>query len=139
MPENGHGLRIALVGLGFGAEFAAIYRDRPDVDWVALCDPNPEKLAAACERFGVTRRFASLNGVLASSEIDAVHLVTPIPLHSAQSVAVLNSGKLSPSQFARLTKMNRANTSSCPPPAPSSFTGEYGPWECAHRRRETRR
>ena len=89
----GAGLRIALVGMGFGAEFAPIYRDHPDVASVALCDGNAAKLDSACSRFSIAERFTSLEDVLAADHIDAVHLVTPIPLHAQQSVAVLNAGK----------------------------------------------
>lgn len=86
-------LRVALVGLGFGAEFAAIYRDHPDVDWVALHDSNPEKLQQACQRFGIERSYESLDAVLEDPDVDAVHLVTPIPLHAEQAIKVLDAGK----------------------------------------------
>jgi len=39
-------LRVAVVGLGFGAEFAPIYLDHPDVESVAICDANPDRLRA---------------------------------------------------------------------------------------------
>ncbi len=86
------GLKVALVGLGFGAEFVPIYRDHPAVAEVAICDPNPETLRSMGDRFGIARRFGDLEAVLAS-DFDAVHLVTPIPLHGAQTLAVLNAGK----------------------------------------------
>ena len=93
MAGNGRGLRIALVGMGFGAEFAPIYRDHPDVASVALCESNTAKLDSACSRFGIEERFTSLEAVLKADHIDAVHLVTPIPLHADQTVAVLRAGK----------------------------------------------
>lgn len=86
-------LRIALVGLGFGAEFAPIYRDHPDVASVAICDVSQSKLAEARSRFAIEEEFATFEDVLRADHIDAVHLVTPIPLHAKQSVAVLESGK----------------------------------------------
>jgi predicted dehydrogenase len=91
-PRDGK-LSIALVGVGFGAEFAPIYRDHPDVGAVALSDPNAEKLAGATSRFGIARSFATLDEVVADDTIDAVHLVTPIPLHAEQAVKVLEAGK----------------------------------------------
>jgi predicted dehydrogenase len=93
MVGGGRKVNVALVGLGFGAEFAPIYRDHPDVASVALSDANPDKLAAACSRFGIEKHYASLDDILADRSIDAVHLVTPIPLHADQSIAVLNAGK----------------------------------------------
>ena len=41
--KNGK-LRIALVGLSFGAEFAPIYLKHPDVDSLVLVDSNRELL-----------------------------------------------------------------------------------------------
>jgi predicted dehydrogenase len=86
-------LRIAVVGLGFGAEFVPIYLDHPDVSSVAICDSEPARLDKTARRFGVRQRFASLEEVLRSDEIDAVHLVSGIPDHARQAVAVLNAGK----------------------------------------------
>jgi predicted dehydrogenase len=86
-------LRVAVVGLGFGAEFVPIYLHHPDVQSVAICDANEARLAEVGEKFGVDRRFTDLSAVLDASDCDAVHLVTPIPLHARQAVAVLQSGK----------------------------------------------
>ena len=58
----GSKLRVAVAGLGFGAEFVPIYRDHPDVAEVTICDPNADRLAAAGERFGIGRRFANTRG-----------------------------------------------------------------------------
>ena len=45
------------------------------------------------DRFEVDKRVSELDEVLSDENIDAVHLVTPIPLHAEQTVAVLNAGK----------------------------------------------
>jgi predicted dehydrogenase len=84
---------VAVVGLRFGAEFVPIYLHHPNVESVAICDPNPLVLSEIGDKFGIDRRFASLDDVLAAPDVDAVHLITPIPLHAAQVVAVLNSGR----------------------------------------------
>jgi len=86
-------INIALVGLGFGAEFAPIYLHHPDVGVVTICDANEEKLNAHGDKYGVADRCRSLEAILARADIDAVHLISPIPLHAEQTVAVLNSGK----------------------------------------------
>ncbi len=86
-------LRVALVGLGFGGAFVPIYRHHPDVEYVGLVDPDRAALDDACGRFDIERRHTALREVLNSPDYDAVHLVTPIPLHAEQSVAVLESGK----------------------------------------------
>lgn len=86
-------IKIALVGLGFGAEFAAIYRDHPDVEEVAICDTNPTLLQAYGDKYGFERRYTDIHNILESDEYDAVHLVTPIHSHGKLSVAVMKSGK----------------------------------------------
>jgi len=88
-----NGLRIAVVGLGFGAEFVPIYRHHPAVESVAICDARSDRLARVGDRFGIKQRFADVREVIASPEIDAVHLLSGIPDHADQAVAVLGSGK----------------------------------------------
>ncbi|MDX1933413.1 MAG: Gfo/Idh/MocA family oxidoreductase [Capsulimonadales bacterium] len=86
-------IRIAVVGLHFGATFAAIYREHPNVGEVILCDTDPQRLHEVGERIGAARRFDSLDHVLAEPDIDAVHLLTPFLLHAEQAIRVLNAGK----------------------------------------------
>lgn len=86
-------LRIVVVGLGFGGSFPVIYRDHPDVEWVGICDPNTELMHRYGKENGIGRMYDSLDDVLRDPEVDAVHLVSPIPLHGEQAVAVMRSGK----------------------------------------------
>ena len=57
MP-NTDKIRVAVVGLGFGAEFVPIYLDHPNVASVAICDLDERRLVDAGDKFGVSRRFA---------------------------------------------------------------------------------
>ena len=86
-------LRLALVGLGFGAEFAPIYLEHADVASLAICDQNEQRLNAVGERFNITRRIRDIQEVIESDEFDAVHLVSGIPDHAGQAAAVLRAGK----------------------------------------------
>jgi predicted dehydrogenase len=90
---NHHKLTVAVVGLGFGAEFVPIYLDHPDVVSVAICDKDTTRLQAVGDRFNIARRFTDVAEVIDVDDIDAVHLVTGIPDHVPQAVAVLNAGK----------------------------------------------
>jgi predicted dehydrogenase len=92
MPNK---LHVAVVGLGFGAEFVPIYLDHPDVASVTICDQNEQRVQAVGERFNIPaqRRFADVAEVIAAPDIDAVHLVSGIPDHAPQALAVLNAGK----------------------------------------------
>ncbi len=89
----GKKINVALAGLSFGAEFAPIYLHHPNVESLTICDSDPEVLQKIGDRFEVEKRVSGLAEVLADDHIDAVHLVTPIPVHAEQSVAVLNAGK----------------------------------------------
>jgi len=86
-------IRVAVVGLGFGAEFVPIYLDHPDVQSVAICDSDSARLAKAVGQFAIKRHFRDVGEVIRSDEIDAVHLVSGIPDHARQAIAVLKSGK----------------------------------------------
>ena len=46
-------MNVALVGLSFGLEFAAIYCKHPDVDKVYLVDQNEKLLRIARERYSI--------------------------------------------------------------------------------------
>lgn len=86
-------LNVVLVGLGFGSSFLPIYCDHPDVASVGIYDPNENLLQEMAERYDVTRIYHSFDDILADETVDAVHLISPIPAHADQTVAVLESGK----------------------------------------------
>ena len=86
-------INVTLAGLSFGAEFVPIFLHHPNVASLTICDSDPEVLQKIGDRFEVERRVPDLDAVLADDSIDAVHLVTPIPVHAEQTVAVLNAGK----------------------------------------------
>ena len=86
-------LSVAVVGMGFGAEFVPIYLAHPNVERVAICDLNEERLRDVGERFGVERRIRDVREIIDSDEFDAVHLISGIPDHARQTLAVLQSGK----------------------------------------------
>jgi predicted dehydrogenase len=86
-------IRVAVVGLGFGAEFLPIYQRHPDAELYAICQRNTEKLNEVGEQFGVSRRFASYEELLRDPDVDAIHINTPIASHAPMSLAALNAGK----------------------------------------------
>ena len=92
MSDNSR-IHVAVVGLGFGAEFVPIYLDHPQVGEVWVCDPNETQLNKIGDRFHIANRCRDLRAILENPEITAVHLVSPIPLHAQQAIAVLEAGK----------------------------------------------
>jgi predicted dehydrogenase len=90
---NGNKVRVAIVGLGFGAEFIPIYQAHPNADMVAICRRNKAELDKCGDRFGIRTRYTDYNELLTDPNIDAVHINSPIPDHAPQSVAALRAGK----------------------------------------------
>lgn len=86
-------IHVALVGLRFGAEFIPIYLHHPNVASLTLCDSDAATLAQWGDKYQVERRAASLDELLSTRQIEAVHLVTPLALHVPQSLAVLDAGR----------------------------------------------
>ena len=86
-------INVALVGLGFGGCFLPIYADHPNVGVTSYFDAKPETMARFKEMYPNLKTHNSFEEILADPEVDAVHLVTPIPYHADQTVKVLDSGK----------------------------------------------
>jgi predicted dehydrogenase len=86
-------INVAIVGLGFGAEFIPIYQSYPDTNMYAICQRNEENLNKIGDAFGIEKRYTSFEELIKDDNIDAVHINTPVPLHAEQSIAALNAGK----------------------------------------------
>ena len=86
-------INVALVGLGFGAEFIPIYQRHPNANLVAICQRSPEKLAAIGNAFGIEKHYTDFKELLKDPGVDAVHINSPIPDHGWQSIAALKAGK----------------------------------------------
>jgi len=54
---NRERVNVAIVGLGFGAEFIPIYQKHPCVDLYALCQRNAQRLQKIADAAGVDARF----------------------------------------------------------------------------------
>jgi len=86
-------LQVAIVGLGFGAEFIPIYQRHPDAELWAVCQRSEEALNEIGDQFGLARRYTSFEELLQEPELDAVHINTPIAAHAPMSLAALRAGK----------------------------------------------
>lgn len=91
MPD--HRINIAIVGLGFGKEFIPIYQHHPGTMMAALCQRSVASLNEIANLYGVPKRYAKFEELLADPEIDAVHINSPIHLHASQSIQALEAGK----------------------------------------------
>ncbi|WP_129667563.1 Gfo/Idh/MocA family protein [Phytoactinopolyspora endophytica] len=88
-----HHVRIAIAGLGFGAEFIPIYQAHPDVELMAVCQRTDAALNKLADQFGIPGRYTSYDAMLQDPEIDAVHINTPIPDHAEHTISALRAGK----------------------------------------------
>jgi predicted dehydrogenase len=86
-------VNVAIVGLGFGAEFIPIYQRHPGANLVAICRRNRKGLNDVGDAFGVERRYTDYAKLLKDPEIDAVHINSPIPDHASMTIAALEAGK----------------------------------------------
>jgi predicted dehydrogenase len=86
-------INIAIIGLGFGAEFIPIYQAHPNANLIAVCQRDPKKLQALQAAFGIPKGYTDYDELLRDPEIDAVHINTPIPDHAEQSIKALKAGK----------------------------------------------
>jgi predicted dehydrogenase len=86
-------VRVAIIGLGFGAEFIPIYQRYPGAELAAVCRRNEKELHACGDRWGIKKRYTRFEDVLADPDVDAVHINSPIPDHGPQGLAALRAGK----------------------------------------------
>src|SRR5881397_1285604 len=86
-------LNIAIVGLGFGAEFIPLYQRHPNTNMYAVCQRTKEKLDHVGDQWKIEKRYTSFEDLLKDKSVDAVHINSPIHLHASQSIAALKAGK----------------------------------------------
>jgi predicted dehydrogenase len=86
-------INIAIVGLGFGAEFIPIYQRHPLTQMYAICQRSEGKLNSIGDAFDIEKRYSSYDDLLKDPGVDAVHINTPIPDHAPQSIKALKAGK----------------------------------------------
>ncbi|MCE9607676.1 MAG: Gfo/Idh/MocA family oxidoreductase [Planctomycetia bacterium] len=86
-------VNVAIVGLGFGAEFIPIYKEHPQANVYAICQRNAEKMNKVGDALGIEKRYTDYAALLKDPAIDFVHINSPIPDHGAMSIAALKAGK----------------------------------------------
>lgn len=87
-------VRVGVVGLGriYDLNIRG-YRDNPDAEVIALCDPSEEALARRGEEWPQAKPFTDLGDLLAGDlGLDLIELLTPSHLHADHVVAALEAG-----------------------------------------------
>ena len=66
---------VAIVGLGFGAEFIPIYLKHPLANMYAICQRNAEKLQAIGDAYGIEKRYTDFEELIKDPAVDVVYLL----------------------------------------------------------------
>ncbi len=93
IPMADKKFNVAIIGLGFGAEFIPIYQSLKDANVYAICRRNEEEMNKVGDMFGIEKRYTKYEDVLADPEVDYVHINSPIPDHAWMSMEALKAGK----------------------------------------------
>jgi predicted dehydrogenase len=86
-------VNVAIIGLGFGAEFIPIYQNHPHAHMYGICQRNQQRLNKVGDEFGIAARYSDYDGVLADPKVDFVHINSPISDHAWMSIEALKAGK----------------------------------------------
>lgn len=85
--------RIGLLGAGFVAQWhARALRSVPGSTLVAVCDIDESRAASLAAAFGGAHVFTSLDDMLGTTTLDAVHVLTPPHCHASTARRILDAG-----------------------------------------------
>src|SRR5690606_32450790 len=84
-------IKIGVVGSGFGASF--LFHKHPHSIVEAISANLPDERAKLQSVYQCSKAYPSLREMLRDSDIDAVALFTPAPLHARHTVEALHAGK----------------------------------------------
>ncbi len=86
--------RVAVIGTGWWSTYTHIpgLIEHPAAELVALCDRNPEALAAAAERYGVRRTYNDVGDLLANEALDGAVVAVYHAAHYAVARQCLEAG-----------------------------------------------
>ena len=72
-------VNIAIVGLGFGAEFIPIYQLHPNANLVAICQRDPKKLNTVGDNYGIEKRYTDFAELLKDKSVKPSTSTPPSP------------------------------------------------------------
>ncbi|MDA0841853.1 MAG: Gfo/Idh/MocA family oxidoreductase [Planctomycetota bacterium] len=85
-------IRIGILGARRGMRHARAIQYAAGASLTAICDVSEEALGRASDELGVETTFNSLEALM-DSDVDAVIVATPMPVHVEHSIAALRAGK----------------------------------------------
>ena len=87
------GVRIGVIGVGFGSVVHIPAFQSEGLEVVAVCARNEARAEAAANFFNIPHVFSDFQRMLEMPDLDAVSIVTPPALHHEMALAALNAGK----------------------------------------------
>lgn len=86
-------LRIGVIGVGFGTVVQIPGFQSEGVEVAAVCARREDRAREAAERFQIPNVFTDYEEMVKADFLDAVSIVSPVPLHYPMTIAALNAGK----------------------------------------------
>jgi predicted dehydrogenase len=88
-------ITVVIVGMGFGKEFIPIYQSHPNIKAVGICTRSKKTRDELTAKFNLDPNlvFEHFEDVPKREDVDAIHIVTPVPLHAQMTLASLNANK----------------------------------------------
>lgn len=87
-------IKVGVIGVGlYGMAHIDSYIALPGVDLVAIADVDEERLETVGREKGISHLFIDYNEMLETTDIQVASIATPDHLHSAPTLAALESGK----------------------------------------------
>lgn len=107
-------IRCAVIGYGaahiFGRAHGRWIAATPELEWVAVCDKDPERLKAAKAEFPHLDIYANVTELLDKADIDMVSIVTPHHTHAPIALECIRAGKHVVVDKAMCINLSEANS-----------------------------
>ena len=85
-------MKIAFAGTGYINKVHAQAAQNLGLDLAAVVNHKPDSMAEFSKRFGIPRRYETVESMLKDGQVDALVVSTPNYLHAPQTVAALKAG-----------------------------------------------
>jgi len=97
MRINKTPIKCAVIGYGaahnFGRAHGRWISATPNMEWVAVCDKDPQRLEIAKDEFPHLKTYTSIAELLDKADIDMVSVITPHYTHAPIALECIRAGK----------------------------------------------
>ncbi len=85
-------MKLAFAGTGYISKIHAQAAKNVGMELVAVINHKQDSMAEFGKRFGITRRYETVDAMLKDASVDALVVSTPNYLHAPQTIAALKAG-----------------------------------------------